>query len=107
MVADPGAADVIVVATLDAVGDPAQQQLVANLEAAGKPVVVVATGGPYDLGLFPGSAAAIATYSDTGASMAATAAVLAGQRNPTGRLPVSVPAASGATAYPFGTGLGY
>jgi beta-N-acetylhexosaminidase len=107
VVADPGSADVIVVATLDAVGDPAQQQLVANLEAAGKPVVVVATGGPYDLGLFPGSAAAIATYSDTGASMTATAAVLAGQRNPTGRLPVSVPAASGATAYPFGTGLGY
>jgi len=107
VVADPGSADVIVVATLDAVSAPAQQQLVANMEAAGKPVVVVATGGPYDLGLFTGSAAAIATYSDTGASMAATAAVLAGQRNPTGRLPVSVPAASGATAYPFGTGLGY
>jgi beta-N-acetylhexosaminidase len=107
VVADPGSAGVIMVATLDAVGDPAQQQLVANMEAAGKPVVVVATGGPYDLGLFPGSAAAIATYSDTSASMAAAAAVLVGQRNPTGRLPVSVPAASGATAYPFGTGLGY
>ena len=107
VVADPGSADVIVVATLDAIGDPAQQQLVATMEAAGKPVVVVATGGPYDLGLFPRSAAAIATYSDTGASMTATADVLAGQRNPAGRLPVSVPAASGATAYPFGTGLGY
>ena len=107
VVADPGSADVIVVATLDAMGDPAQQQLVADMAAAGRPVVVVATGEPYDLGLFPGSAAAIATYSDTDASMAATAAVLAGQRDPAGRLPVSVPAASGGTTYPFGTGLGY
>jgi beta-glucosidase-like glycosyl hydrolase len=107
LVASPGAADVIVVATSNAVSDPAQQRQVAALAASGKPVVVVATGLPYDLGLFPGAAAALATYSGSGASVAAAAAVLAGQYRPTGRLPVSIPAASGGTAFPYGTGLGY
>jgi beta-N-acetylhexosaminidase len=103
--ASAAAASVIVAVTLDAMDDSAQQQLVASLAASGKPVVVVAMGEPYDLGLFPGSAAAIATYSDAGVSIAATAAVLAGQQQPTGRLPVSIPAASGGTAFAFGTGL--
>ena len=107
LVAAPGRADVIVVATLDAIGDPAQQRLVAGLVATGKPVVVVAMGEPYDLGLFPGSAAAIATYSDSGVSIIATAAVLAGRLSPSGRLPVSIPAASGGIAYPYGTGFEY
>jgi beta-N-acetylhexosaminidase len=107
VVASPGSADVIVVATLDATDDSAQQQLVAGLEASGKPVVVIAMGDPYDLGLFPAAAAAVATYSETSASVAAAAAVLAGQRDPAGRLPVPIPAASGGTAYPYGTSLRY
>lgn len=107
VVADEGSANVIIVATLDATGDQAQQQLVADLEASGKPVVVVATGVPYDLGLFPAAAAGIATYSTSGASMIATAAVLAGQQDPVGRLPVSIPGASGGTAFRYGTGLRY
>jgi beta-N-acetylhexosaminidase len=107
VVASPRAAGVVVVATLDARDDAAQQRLVAAMDASGKPVIVVATGAPYDLGLFRAPAAAVATYSDTAASMAATAAVLAGQRAPTGRLPVSIPASSGGIAYPFGTGIRY
>jgi beta-N-acetylhexosaminidase len=107
VVASPGAAGVIVVATLDATDDAGQRQLVAGLEASGQPVVVIAMGDPYDLGLFPAAAAAVATYSDTRASVAATAAVLAGQRDPAGRLPVPIPAASGGAAYPYGTGLRY
>jgi beta-N-acetylhexosaminidase len=107
LVASPGAADVIVVATSNAVSSPAQQRQVAALAATGHPVVVVATGLPYDLGLFPGAAAAMATYSGSGVSMAAAAAVLAGQHSPAGRLPVSIPAASGGTAFAYGTGLRY
>jgi beta-glucosidase-like glycosyl hydrolase len=107
IVASPGLADVIVVATLDATDDSAQQHLVAGLEASGKPVVVIAMGDPYDLGLFPAAAAAIATYSDTRASVAATAAVLAGRRHPAGRLPVAIPAPPGGIAYPYGTGFSY
>jgi hypothetical protein len=40
-------------------------------------------------------------------SIAAAAAVLAGQHSPAGRLPVSIPAASGGTAFAYGTGLRY
>ena len=49
----------------------------------------------------------MATYSASGASVAAAAAVLAGQQGPSGRLPVSIPAASGGTAFRYGTGLRY
>ncbi len=103
----PAAAHALVVTTSDATVDAAQQALVRRLLATRIPVIVVATDRPYDLGLFPGSAAAVATYSDSGPSMAAAAAVLSGALHPTGLLPVSVPGAGGGTAYKFGTGLRY
>lgn len=100
------AARVAVVATSDAVDDPAQQAAVNRLIATGRPVIVVATGKPYDLGLFPRAAAAVAVYSDTTASVRAAAGVLTGALAPSGRLPVSIPGRSGA-AYRFGAGLGF
>ena len=81
IVASPAQADVIVAATRDAVGDAAQQRLVRGLVASGRPVLVLATGLPYDLGLFPGMRAGVASYSGSGVSLSAAAAVL------TGRLP--------------------
>ena len=66
IVASPAQADVIVAATRDAVSDPAQQRLVRGLVASGRPVLVLATGLPYDLGLFPGIRAGVASYSDSG-----------------------------------------
>jgi beta-N-acetylhexosaminidase len=105
-IASPGAARAIVVTTEDATGDPAQRQLVRRLLASGPPVIVVATGKPYDLGLFSG-AAEVATYSDSAVSMTAAAGVLSGTIHPTGRLPVSVPGATGRIAYEFGAGLHY
>ncbi len=106
-VSSPGQADVVVATTNDADSDPAQQNAVSRLLADGLPVVVVATGDPYDLGMFPTAAAAIASYSDGPASMNAVARSLTGALNPSGKLPVAIPGSSGPTLYPFGTGLRY
>jgi beta-N-acetylhexosaminidase len=105
IVASPAQADVIVAATRDAVNDAAQQRLVRGLVASGRPVLVLATGLPYDLGLFPGMRAGVASYSDSSVSLSAAAAVLAGRLPPAGRLPVAIPAAAGGRAFAYGTGL--
>jgi beta-N-acetylhexosaminidase len=106
-VSSPGTADAIVVTVNGATGDAGQQELVSGLLADRRPVIVVATGEPYDLGMFPGAGAALASYSDSGVSMNAVARSLTGALRPSGKLPVTVPGAGGRTAYPFGTGLGY
>jgi beta-N-acetylhexosaminidase len=105
IVASPAQADVIVAATRDAVSDAAQQRLVRGLVASGRPVLVLATGLPYDLGLFPGMRAGVASYSDSGVSLSAAAAVLTGRLTPAGRLPVAIPAAAGGPGFAYGTGL--
>lgn len=109
-VSSPGVADVIV-ATANtasaASGDAAQQNLDPRLLADGRPLIVVATGEPYDLGMFLHADAAIAGYSDSRPSMNAVARSLTGALNPSGKLPVSIPDADGRTAYRFGTGLRY
>jgi len=107
IVTSPADAQVIVAAIQDAVSDPAQQQLVRGLVAAGTPVVVLATGLPYDLGLFAGMRAAVASYSDSVVSLSAAAAVLTGRLRPVGQLPVAIPAVAGGTAFRYGTGLSY
>lgn len=109
----------------------AQQQLLDAVLATGTPtVVVLLTGRPYALGDAPEKAAAIIQAffpGEEGAS--AIAGIISGRVNPSGRLPVSIPAHSGVqpstylaaplarksgvsnidptAAYPFGHGLGY
>jgi beta-N-acetylhexosaminidase len=107
IVASAADAQVIVAATQNAVSDPGQQRLVRGLVATGTPVVVLATGLPYDLGLFRGITAALASYSGSGVSLTAAAGVLTGRLRPHGRLPVAIPAAHGGTAFGYGTGLDY
>jgi beta-N-acetylhexosaminidase len=107
LAASLAASDVIVVATQNATTDPAQRSLVASLAETGRPVVMVATGVPYDLGLLRSTAAGLATYSSAGVSLAAAAAVLTGELGPAGRLPVAVPEPGGGIVYPYGTGLHY
>jgi len=107
IVASAADAQVIVAATENAVSDPAQQRLVRRLVATGTPVVLLATGLPYDLGLFRGLTAAVASYSSSGVSLNAAAGVLTGRLRPHGQLPVTIPAAHGGTALRYGTGLGY
>jgi hypothetical protein len=62
---------------------------------------------PHDLGRARWAAAGLATYSGSGPSQAAVAAVLAGRYHPVGRLPVSIPDPRGRTLFRFGAGLRY
>ncbi|ASU85460.1 glycosyl hydrolase [Nocardiopsis gilva YIM 90087] len=96
-------ADATVVGTADARRDSAQQAMVQNALGAGKPVVVIAQGTPYDLSAFPEVDAYLATYSAVEASRVAAARTLAGKVDPAGRLPVDLPG----TDLKVGAGLGY
>ncbi|WP_049903907.1 beta-N-acetylhexosaminidase [Halococcus agarilyticus] len=82
-----------VVRTSDAAGNPEQVGLVRDLDMAGSNPVVVATRNPYDLAAFPDIGTYLTTYDDTEASLAAAADVLVGTREPTGRLPITIPTA--------------
>jgi beta-xylosidase len=109
----------------------AQQALLDAALDSGRPVVVVLLAGrPYALGSAPQRASAIVqTFFPGEEGGPAIAGVLSGRVNPSGRLPVSVPATPGSqpttylsaplaqrsqvsnidptAAYPFGSGLGY
>jgi len=109
----------------------AQQQLLDALLDSGTPVVaVLLSGRPYALGTAPERAAAIVqTFFPGEEGAAAIAGVLSGRVEPSGRLPVSIPAHPGVqpstylaaplarvsdvsnidptAAYAFGHGLGY
>lgn len=82
-------ADVVVVGTFDALGDPAQAQLVNALQRS-VPTVAVALRTPYDVLAYPGVAGYVCAYSGREASLVATVDVLRGARPPQGRLPVDV-----------------
>ncbi|WP_448809101.1 beta-xylosidase/alpha-l-arabinosidase [Agromyces bauzanensis] len=109
----------------------AQQRLVDTVLATGTPTVVtLLTGRPYALGRAVTDAAAIVQAFFAGEEGApAIAGILSGRVNPSGRLPVSIPATPGSqpttylaaplarangvsnvdptAAFPFGHGLGY
>ena len=108
-VAAAGSSDLVVVTTNRAWASPEQQRLVRALQATGKPVMVLAVRDPYDIAYFPDVAGYLATYSYTGVALDAVLRVLFGEVDPTGRLPVSIPAAGapGTTLYPYGFGLSY
>jgi beta-N-acetylhexosaminidase len=100
---------VVIATTNRAWSSPQQQKLIAELEATGKPVIVAAVRDPYDVAHLPSTDTYVATYSYAGVSIRALAKVLFGEVNPTGRLPVDIPAAGDPSTilYPFGHGLGY
>ena len=78
--------------------------IIRNYEA---PVITVAIRNPYDLMAFPDTDAYIAQYGFRTASFQASAAVIFGQVNPVGKLPVTIPDGNGGILYPFGHGLSY
>ena len=81
----------VVVGTIDGHRQPAQIDLVEALAATGTPVVAVALRGPWDVAAYPPGVTALATYSILPASLDALAAVLAGEAEAPGHLPVAIP----------------
>jgi beta-N-acetylhexosaminidase len=76
------------------------RQLIADLVATGKPVILCNFGNPYVMADLPRAAGALCTYDEEcPESMAAAVEALFGEITTTGKLPVRVSA-----AYPFGHG---
>lgn len=83
-------ADVVVVSTYDALGDPRQAQLVSALQRE-RPTVAVALRTPYDVMAYPEVAGYVCAYTGREPVLEACVDVLTGARPPRGRLPVEVP----------------
>jgi len=100
--------DQVILTTNNAWGDTGQQSLAKALLATGKPVVVVALGGPYDLAYLPTASTFLAAYGYQGVTLDALVASLFGSQ-PRGHLPVTVRSADGSSdvVAGFGTGLRY
>jgi beta-N-acetylhexosaminidase len=86
-----GAADLAVIGTIDAHRLRSQLDLVEAVVATGTPTIAVALRGPWDVASYPARATALATYSILPGSLDALAAVIAGEAQAPGRLPVAVP----------------
>lgn len=82
-------ADVVVVGTFDALGDPRQADLVTALQRV-RPTVAVALRSPYDILAYPGVAGFVCAYSGREPALQAALDVMTGARPPQGRLPVDV-----------------
>ncbi|GGK86447.1 glycoside hydrolase family 3 protein [Mangrovihabitans endophyticus] len=96
--------DVTVVTTYNAWGDVRQQHLVTALLDTGRPIVVVAVGGPYDIAYFPQADTYLAAYDYQPVSVTAAADVLTGRTAATGRLPVTIRTPDGgAVLFRYGT----
>jgi beta-N-acetylhexosaminidase len=90
VLADAAEAEQIVIGTYNARFHPAQVALVRELQALGKPLVVVALRVPYDLLEFPDVATFVAAYESRPLALQSTARALLGLATPQGRLPVSL-----------------
>ncbi|MHA7172864.1 glycoside hydrolase family 3 protein [Arthrobacter monumenti] len=100
--------DAVVFTSNNATGNAAQQQMVAELSATGTPVVVVATRNPYDISVFPKADAVINSYGVKKVNFHGTVRAIAGEINPSGKLPVNIPEANGeGVLLPLGFGLDY
>jgi beta-N-acetylhexosaminidase len=85
------ASDLIIMATLNAHLDQQQAELMRNLLQAGRRVIGIAVGNPYDLLAFPQLRSYLVTYEYTRPALAAAVRVLFGEIQPNGHLPVSLP----------------
>lgn len=90
VLAEAAAAEQIVIGTYNARFHPAQVALVRELQALGKPLVVVALRVPYDLLEFPDISTFVAAYESRPLALHSTARALLGRVTPQGRLPVSL-----------------
>jgi len=86
-------ADLVILGSVNAVGEPSAVELAAALVQAGRPVVAVALRAPWDADAYPEVGTVVATYGIQGPSLAALADALAGDVPITGRAPVPVQSA--------------
>ena len=88
--------------------DSAQMKMVNSIIAESEaPVISVGIRNPYDIMAYPEVDAYIAQYGFRTASFDASAGVVFGQVNPSGKLPVTIPGPDGSVLYEFGHGLSY
>ncbi|OYD09010.1 beta-N-acetylhexosaminidase [Paludifilum halophilum] len=92
-------ADAIVIGTSQAGKHPSQADLVQELEATGKPVIVLGLDTPYDLLSFPRVSTYLALYSSNPVALRAAVKGITGEIPITGKLPVEIPG-----MYPAGHG---
>jgi beta-N-acetylhexosaminidase len=88
-------ADVVIVATINAMLNPQQAGLVSQLLETGKPIIGVAAGIPYDLLAFPQLKTYVAAYEYMTPAIDAVVRVLLGEVTARGHLPVTLPGISG------------
>jgi beta-N-acetylhexosaminidase len=82
--------ELAVIGTIDGHRFRSQLDLVDAIASTGTPTIVVALRGPWDIAGYPAGVTALATYSILPGSLEALSAVLAGQQDAPGRLPVRV-----------------
>ncbi|MFD5851939.1 glycoside hydrolase family 3 protein [Cytobacillus pseudoceanisediminis] len=88
--------------------DSAQMKMVNSIIAESEaPVISVGIRNPYDIMAYPEVDAYIAQYGFRTASFDASAGVVFGQVNPSGKLPVTIPGPDGSVLFEFGHGLSY
>ncbi|MEW8977064.1 MAG: beta-N-acetylhexosaminidase [Symbiobacterium sp.] len=93
-------ADVVIYAVSEGHDVPGHRDLIADLVAGGRPVVVVGLGMPYELTAIPEIGTYIAAYGYQDVNLKGIGPLLFGRAPAKGRLPVSVPG-----LYPAGHGL--
>jgi len=84
-------ADLVILGTVDALGQPSIAELAGALVATDTPVIAVALRGPWDAVAYPEVGTVLATYGIQPPSLAALAGALWGDAPITGRLPVRLP----------------
>jgi len=94
-------ADAVIVGTVSASMEPAQADLVNAILDIGTPTITVALRTPYDLTVYETAQTHLCTYSIKGPSLTALAAVLFGEAEAPGLLPVPL-----GDLYPRGHGGG-
>ncbi|NJP37068.1 glycoside hydrolase family 3 protein [Alkalicoccus luteus] len=87
--------------------DNAVMQMYAEVMDMKDDVAAVAIRNPYDIMAYPDVDAYLAQYGFRDASFRATAAVLFGEENPTGTLPVTIPDPDGGTLFEYGSGISF
>jgi beta-N-acetylhexosaminidase len=99
--------DVVLVNSNRAWANQGQEDLIETLIATGVPVVVLGVRAPYDVTHIDGVETYITTYGFRPVSVDAAVAAIFGEIDPSGTLPIDVPAADDANTivYPFGFGL--